>query len=497
MSGPVRPQLVATLTEPLSPSGDELRRLAGVADWLELRADLVGDVPHEALREHFPGRLVYTLRSRAEGGAFAAARERRRKRIAEASAGFDLVDLEGDRDLAPDLLGRIEADRRLVSWHGAAADAPALRSRLDHLLATRAAFYKLVPRAAHSGDELAVLEVLSGLERGDVVAFAAGEVGFWTRLVAPQLGSPLVYGSVGEAPAAPGQPTIARLVRDWGLPDLAPASRLFGVVGRPALGSLSPRLHNAAYRSHGIDALFVPFEVEHFGDFWLEIVEGDLLPRLGLPLAGLAVTMPHKEIAFAVAGAASPLATRLQAANTLVRTRGVWEGESTDAEGVVAALGARGVALRGRRAAVVGCGGAGRAAAIGLALAGANVVLVNRGAERGLAAAQALQLPFVPLEKLEPARFDLFVHATPLGRGPADELPLPVARLPAESVVVDLAYREQPTRLVAEARRRGLVAVDGREVLLRQAVPQFRLMTGRELPVELGRQVLGLDEVVE
>ena len=100
----------------------------------------------------------------------------------------------------------------------------------------------------------------------------------------------------------------------------------------------------------------------------------------------------------------------------------------------------------------------------------------------------------MPLTELDPSRFDLFVHATPLGRAAVDELPLPVGRLPAGSVVADLVYGEPPTRLVAEARRRGLVAVDGREILLRQALPQFRAMTGRELPVELGRRVLGLGE---
>jgi 3-dehydroquinate dehydratase/shikimate dehydrogenase len=318
--------------------------------------------------------------------------------------------------------------------------------------------------------------------------FAAGEM--FDPPVAPQLGSPLVYGSVGEAPAAPGQPTIARLVRDWGLPELVPARRLYGVVGRPALGSLSPRLHNAAYRSLGIDALYVPFEVEHFGDFWLEIVEGDLLPRLG-PLGGLSVTTPHKDVAFAVAGATSPLANRLQAVNTLTLRGGVWEGESTDAEGVVAALAARGIETRGRRAAVVG--GAGRVPRSGWLLAGAQVSIVNRGSERGLAAARTLGLPFVPLAELDVEDFRLFVHATPLGRGAADELPLPVAKLTPDSAVVDLVYGEGPTRLVEEARRRGLMAVDGREVLLRQAAHQFLAMTGRALPLDVAARALGLE----
>jgi len=487
------PQLVASLTEPLSASGEEVRRLSGVASWLELRADLVGDVPAERLRELFAGRLIYTLRSRAEGGAFAAARERRRKRIEQGSPGFDLVDLEGERDLGAGVLREIAPERRLISWHGAAADAHSLRARLEPLLATPAALYKLVPHATTAGEDLAVIELLTAFGRSDVVAFATGLAGFWTRIVAPRFGSRLIFGSVGPTPAAAGQPTIDRLVGDWGLPALPPASRLFGVVGKPALRSLSPRLHQAAYRELGIDALYVPFEIEHFGDFWLELVEGEQLARAGLPIAGLSVTSPYKEIAFAVAGAASPLAERLQAANTLVRPRGVWEAESTDAEGVVAALVAAGVEPRGRRTAVVGCGGAGRAAALGLAMGGAEVAIVNRGAERGLDAARALRLPFVPLDELDPSRFDLFVHATPLGRDGEEPAPLPLEGVAPGAVVIDLVYGEAPTALVVAARERGLLAIDGREVLLHQAAPQFLRMTGRELPVGVARRALGLE----
>ncbi|MGE0638944.1 MAG: type I 3-dehydroquinate dehydratase [Thermoanaerobaculia bacterium] len=484
--------LVASLTEPPSADGDELRALARRADWLEVRADLVGDLDPDWLRERFPGKLLYTLRSKAEWGAFQGGREKRRKRILEQAARYDLIDLEGDRDLSPELLRELPAGKRLLSWHGAAADERGLSARLDHLSATPAALYKLVPRATNAGEELAPLELLAARRRSDVVAFAGGELGFWTRLVAPRLGAPVVYGSATERAAAPGQPSIDRLLLDYGLPRLAPVKWLFGVVGHPALASLSPRLHNAAYRELDLPALFVPFETPEFGDFWLEVVESDALAGLGLQLGGLAVTTPHKEVAFAVAGAASPLANRLEAVNTLTPRDGVWEGESTDAEGVVEALRARGIDPRGRRAVIVGCGGAGRAAALGLALAGAETTIANRGPERGLATARALRLPFVPLAELRPEEFDLYVHATPVGRRIADELPLPVDRLPAGSAVVDLVYGPGPTRLVSESARRGLTAVDGREVLLRQAAPQFRSMTGRSLPLGLGARVLGL-----
>ena len=497
VAGPVPPHrraiLVATLTEPANAEGPELTRLDGVADWLEVRADRVGDLDPGPLRERFSGRLLYTLRSRAEGGSQAGPREARRRRITEQAERFDLVDLEADRDLAPELLERIPPERRVLSWHGPATDLAGLRARFQHLARTPAAYYKLVPRAEHPGEDLVPLALAADLGRRDLICFAGGESGAWTRLVAPRLGAPVVYGSAGERPAAPGQLPLERLRRDYGLPDLPPVERLYGVVGRPALGSLSPRLHNAAYRALGIPALYVPFDVEHFGDFWLEVVEPDLLARIGLPLAGLSVTTPHKEVAFAVAGATSPFAERLQSVNTLTLRRGVWEGESTDATGVVDALRARGLEPRGLRAAVVGCGPAGRAAAFGLVRAGADVVIANRGVEHGLAAARGLGLPFVPTAELELGDYDLFVHATPLGRDPADELPIPVARLTPGTALVDLVYGEAPTRLVAEAARLGLTAIDGREVLLRQAAPQFRAMTGAELPVAVAARALGLE----
>ena len=492
--------VVASLTEPPAADGSDLRALAGAADWLEVRADLVGDLDPDWLRSHFPGEILYTLRSAFEGGAFEGPREARLRRIGEAAPRFDRVDLEGERDLVPELLTRIPAARRVVSWHGAPIDLQALRARLAHLASVPAALYKLVPGAANAGEELAPLRLLAGSPRRDVLAFASGNAGFWTRILAPRLGAPVVYGSASARAAAPGQPSVAQLRRDYGFPELPAIRHLFGLVGWPALLSLSPRLHNAAYRALGLPAVYLPFDVEQFGDFWLELVESDAVAELGLVLGGLSVTTPHKEVAFAVAGATSPLSERLQAVNTLTPRRGVWEGESTDAEGVVEAMRARGVEPRGKRIAVVGGGGAGRAAALGLALAGARVVLANRGPERGMAAARSLGLPFVALTDLvapgaagSPAdSFEVYVHATPLGRRNSDELPLPVARLAAGSVEVDLVYGEAPTPLVAEARRRGLVAIDGHEVLLYQAIPQFRSMTGRELPLPLARQVLGL-----
>jgi len=486
---------VATLTTPPGEGGADLDALSERVGYLEVRADLVGDLDPEAVRERFGGGLIYTLRSRAEGGGHEGGKAGRERRLVAAAEGYDLVDLEADRDLHKGVLGRVPPEKRLISWHGPPLFLTALKNRFERMAETPARFYKLIPEARHEGDALRPLLLLHDLGRDDVVAFASGAVGSWSRIVAPRVGSPLVYGAFGAVPGAPGQLGVDQLERDYDLPEIPPAGRLFGIVGRPVAHSLSPRLHNAAYRTLGVPGLYLAFHAESFGDFWLDVVEGGGLEALDLPIRGLSVTAPYKEAALAVAGASSPRADHVGAANTLILHEGVWEAETTDPEGVVLALEHAGVpSVEGRRAAVVGCGGAGRAAAYGLEIAGAEVTLVNRSEERGRRAAEELGRPFVPLQDFDPAGFGVVVHATSLGHHDGDPLPFDVDRLDGDAAVVDMVYGRGPTPLVRAARRRGLVAVDGRSVLLHQALSQFRLMTGEELDPELGWRLLGLPE---
>ena len=309
----------------------------------------------------------------------------------------------------------------------------------------------------------------------------------------------MVYGALGEVPGAPGQISIARLRGDYGLPELPPIEALFGIVGNPVTHSLSPRIHNTAYRTLGIPAVYLPFHTDSFGDFWLEVVENAGLEAIGLPIRGLSVTAPSKESTLAVAGAESPIVSLIGAANTLVWNQGVWEAEATDPDGVVLPLRDRGIDITHLEAAVVGAGGAGRSAAAGLDRAGANVTLFNRDLGRGRSSAEylssrSLKVPFRPLPELDPSAFDLLVNATSLGRGEDDPLPFEVDRLRPGAVVIDLVYlKDRPTRLLAEAAARGAVAIDGREVLIDQARGQFRLMTGRDLPLDLARRAAGLE----
>ncbi|MEO1083291.1 MAG: type I 3-dehydroquinate dehydratase, partial [Acidobacteriota bacterium] len=445
---PARATLVASLTHPPSDSGDELRDLPDGVEYLEVRSDLLGELDPAWLRDRFPGKLIYTLRSKAEGGRFEGGVNARGKRFkAAAEAGYELIDLEADRDLRAETLLAVPAERRLLSWHGSSPHLTSLKQRLEELSKTRARFYKLIPHASQSGDDIRCLALLEGLEREDVICFATGEVGTWTRVLAPRLGCPLIYASFGDTPAAPGQLSVETLVRDFGFPELRPMEGLYGIVGRPVAQSLSPRLYNGAFREFGLPGVYVPFHIESFGDFWIDVIESGSLEQLGFSPRGLSITSPYKSVALAVSGASSPRAQHIEAANSMFLHDRVWQAETTDLEGVVEAFLNRGVTLRGAKAAVVGCGGAGKAAAYGLQLAGAKVTLVNRGRERGESASVSLRLPFVPLKDFDPARVDLVVQATDVGRNDSDPLIIDPERLPAHGAVFDMVYRDRPTRL--------------------------------------------------
>ena len=151
-----RATLIASLTEPLSADGGELAELPAEVEWLEVRADLVGEVEPDWLREKSGGKkLLYTLRSAAEGGASESSPARRRQRLGAAvEAGYDLIDLEAARDLDRSLLERIPEERRLLSWHGRARHLQKLRRRFDQMAEVPARLYKLIPSAEAPGEEL-------------------------------------------------------------------------------------------------------------------------------------------------------------------------------------------------------------------------------------------------------------------------------------------------------------------------------------------------------
>lgn len=483
--------IVATLMAPPSRDGEDLSSLPTTVAWLEVRADLAGDISPDWLRSHFRGSLLYTLRSKAEGGNFEGSAQERQQRLLKNGKLYDLIDLEADRDLGTEILDEIPSSKRLISWRGPAADYSSLKQRLETLSAVEARLYRLVSIGAQVGDELPALSLLKSENRSDLIAYTSGKNSLWSRLVGLHLGLPMIFGTIGTNGRSSGEPTVSQLIEDYDLPNLTPLKEIYGIVGDPVQHSLSPRLHNAAYRALGYPALFVPFHAESFSAFWRDVVEEGTLESLGISMKGLTVASPHKETALSEAATASPMVQRAGSTNIFVRNNGTWKADTTDPEGVISAMSNRGIDLAGKKVAVVGCGGSGRAIAASLDQAGANVTMVNRGLERGRRAIELLSLPFTPLSEFAADGYSLIVNATPVGRNNGD-LPFNLKGLNHDAVIVDLVYGASTTPLVAGARAEGRTAIDGREVLYLQVRRQFQLMTGQQMPSDLALKILGM-----
>ena len=266
-----------------------------------------------------------------------------------------------------------------------------------------------------------------------------------------------------------------------------------GVAGWPVGHSRSPRLHGHWLRRYGVDGLYAPFPVAP------EKFESAVRGLAGAGLAGLNVTVPHKEAACGLCDRLDETARRLGAANTLIfGPEGTIEGRNTDAFGFVENLNAGAGAVTGGTAVVLGAGGAARAVVLALQSLGCGPIrLVNRTAPRAEAVADALgpAIETVPWAERAGALAGaaLLVNATSLGMTGQPALDLPLDDLPAEATVNDIVYAPLETPLLAAARRRGCRTVDGLGMLLHQGRPGFHAWFGVDPAVDedLRRAVAG------
>ena len=266
------------------------------------------------------------------------------------------------------------------------------------------------------------------------------------------------------------------------------------LIGWPVEHSLSPVMHNAAFEALGLD--------------W----QYDLLPvppgQLGAALAGLQtgdfkganVTVPHKSAVMAFLDEIDDAARSIGAVNTITVQGERWIGHNTDAVGFVRALREAGMEPAGRRALLLGAGGAARAVAYALAQAGCAVTIHNRTENRAADLVHHLQdldpcapVASVPgeaaLGELDLARFDLLVNATTAGMWPEiEDTPWPEAlAMPSHWTVFDLVYNPLETRLLRQARQAGAKTIDGLGMLVWQGALAFALWTGQQPPADLMR----------
>ena len=277
-----------------------------------------------------------------------------------------------------------------------------------------------------------------------------------------------------------------------GTQDIDGESLLFGIIGHPVGHSLSPLIHNAAFRYKKINGVYIPFSIEKANSSLKKTI-------LSIDnLRGLSVTIPHKTWAVKVADRLDPLSECCGAANTLITTpEGELHAFNTDGPGALLALQKNIKTMRGKRFLLIGYGGSAMAIAHALLLeenpsllyvSGRNKKKLAKFAEsiRAAHTDRATAVRTADFSDIKSEDIDIIIHTTPLGmQGKPQELPLPEDFIQKFHVVFDIVYNPARTTLLKHAAARGAKTIPGYLMLLYQATLQFEKFTGQKAPENL------------
>ncbi|MFM8414015.1 MAG: shikimate dehydrogenase [Planctomycetota bacterium] len=460
---------------------------------VELRLDYIqGEVQVKRLLRDRPCPAIVTCRRKSDGGRWDRSEEARLQLLRLAIVeGADYVDLEDDIAGGIRRYGRT---KRIVSHHDTLRTPADLAHLHKRMAALDADVVKIATMANHPTDNLRMLELVKAA-RVPTVGICMGDIGVPTRILCGRAGSPFVFATFSdERSLAPGQISW-RAMRDlYRYDSIGRATRIYGVVADPVSHSLSPVVHNAALAAAGIDAVYVPFRVpaDQLSEFLTEAGRW--------PLAGLSVTIPHKEAVLAKCAIQDDLVRSIGAANTLSFTPAGIAASNTDAIAAVESLEAllaegeqlaAGQGLGVKTALVLGAGGAARAVAFGLKQRGVDVTIASRTTERARKVAADVGCKAVDWAARHRMPHDCIVNATPIGMHPdVDQTPFEKEHFRPYMVVFDTVYNPENTLFIKEARAAGCRVVTGVEMFVRQAAIQFRTWHGVEPPVAVMREAL-------
>lgn len=258
--------------------------------------------------------------------------------------------------------------------------------------------------------------------------------------------------------------------------------RIAGLIGDPVEHSLSPFMHDAAFRALGLDATYTLWRTA------LEEIPARIASLRRPEVLGANVTVPHKQVVMPLLDEVSETARKIGAVNTIVQVDGRLSGDNTDAYGFRRSIEVAHPDLVHDRAVVLGAGGASRAVIAALQEMGfRSIRIANRTPARASALAEEFGIDALSWERVFDDAFaetDLLVNATSLGWH--DEMPIPIDTLPVlpdRALVMDLTYRVTP--LLRAASGRGLRTLDGLGMLVHQGARAFELWTGQPAPVDV------------
>ncbi len=272
-------------------------------------------------------------------------------------------------------------------------------------------------------------------------------------------------------------------------------TQVYGVIGDPIEHTLSPAMHNAAFKTLNLDSVYLAFKVRS------NQVENALRGMRGLGLRGLNVTMPHKKAVIPFLDKVDATAALLESVNTIVNLESKLWGFSTDGEGALRALQENGVKLANSKMVLLGAGGAANAIAFASAASVSELIVLNRTPEKTQKLTQVLnnktrgrvtdaQLTEDTLQRsLQDA--NVLVNATSVGMNPnTNESLVEPSLLRSDLTVMDIVYNPLETKLARDAKAAGARVISGLDMLVYQGAASFEKWTGLKAPVKAMKKAL-------
>ncbi len=455
------------------------------AELVELRLDWMRRRPDVGrLLKDRPTPVIVTCRRKVDRGKWAGSEEQRMSVLREAIvAGADYVDLEID---VAKSVPRYGDTKRIVSYHNFEETPLDLKDIYDQLADCDPDIIKLVTMANCQEDNVRILDLVS---RSNIpmVGFCMGEFGITSRLLCGRHGAPFTYAGFSRSrEMAPGQLTYAEVRNLYRFNKVTPQTKVFSVVGDPIAHSMSPLLHNAAFRKTGFDGIYLPMRIPE------DALESTLNELNQLDISGYSVTIPHKHEALQMAQVPDAETDEIGAANTLFRSDNLWHATNTDCDAIEQTV-LEGIKqlphperkLGERRVLILGAGGAARAATQAMLNHDARVTITNRSPKRGKQLAGEMECTFLQWENRSTEDYDVLINCTSVGMHPnVDDTPFPEHWMRDSTLVFDTVYNPENTLLLKQARERGCATASGIEMFVRQAARQFEIFTGMDAPRE-------------
>ena len=360
----------------------------------------------------------------------------------------------------------------------------------ERLKTTGASVLKIALSAEDATDSIRVWALLEKAtkEKMPLIPIAMGEAGKWTRILGLAHGAFMTYASLETgSETASGQISAEDMANTFRVKEINEKTEVYGIIAGDTSYSVSPWMHNAAFKEAGMNRVFVPLQTNDLDEFMRLMVDDDTR-EVELNFRGFSVTNPHKRSILEHLHKIDEAAKNIGAVNTVKIEDGELSGYNTDAPGFIAPLKKVLGDVKGARVAIAGAGGAARACAYALKQEGADVTIFARRHRRAERLAEEFGVSVGNSNNsFRPGTVDILVNATPLGtKGGETEATIATAsQMNGIKLVYDLVYNPIQTRLIREARIAGVAALGGLDMVLAQGRKQFEIWTGETAPTNV------------